>query len=172
MGYAGGSTSAPTYHSLGDHAEAIEIDFDPAVLSYDDLVAQFFASHNACRSAWSTQYRSAVFPRTPAQRASAEAAARRVAEAEGESVETAIEDFTGFSLAEDYHQKYRLRSVRAALAEFEAMFPTTEAFLASVAVTRANAFAAGYGTTLQRRDEMSQLGLSERAQGALRVAAR
>lgn len=84
-------------------------------------------------------------------------------------MQTAIEDFTGFTLAEDYHQKYRLRGVAAVEREFEALFPTRDAFLGSTAVTRANAFLAGYGTTQQRRDEVPRLGLSEGAQSLLRA---
>lgn len=172
VGYAGGTTSNPTYHSIGDHAEAIDIDFDPTILSYEELVGTFFRSHNPCRSAWSTQYRSAVFPRSDEQRAAAEAEARRVSEASGRPVETGIEDFTGFTLAEDYHQKYRLRHVSGAMAEFEAQFPTIDAFLGSVSVTRANAFAGGYGRTEQIRDDLGRLRLSQRGQAALRDASR
>ena len=138
----------------------------------------FFASHNPCSSPWSTQYRSAAFPRSPEQRRTLEAAASQVAEARGSEVQTAIEDFTGFTLAEDYHQKYRLRHVHSALAEFQAMFPTTEAFLGSVAVTKANAYVGGYGTSQDlRRDDPSkgnlgELGLSDKAQASILKAAR
>ncbi len=172
VGYAGGTTPDPTYRSIGDHAEAIGIDFDPTVISYGELVTVFFKSHNPCRDAWSTQYRSAVFPRSDAQRTAAEAAAQRVAEASGQEVQTGLEDFTGFTLAEDYHQKYRLRHVPKALAEFQQLFPTTDTFLGSVAVTRANAFAGGYGRTEERRDDMGRLGLSPEGQAALEKASR
>ncbi len=168
VGYAGGTTIAPTYRSIGDHSEAIEIDFDPERIRYSELVDLFFQSHNACGRAWSRQYRSAVFPRDDEQRAVAESAAERFAEHAGKKVATGIEDYSGFTLAEDYHQKYRLRSAGPVLAEFEALFPTSEAFLASTAVTRANAFLAGYGSTAMRRDEVPLLGLSEASQGLLR----
>ncbi|QDV05426.1 Peptide methionine sulfoxide reductase MsrA [Planctomycetes bacterium Poly30] len=172
VGYAGGTTPDPTYHSIGDHAEAIDIDFYPTVTRYEELVAVFFRSHNPCREAWSTQYRSAVFPRSKEQREAAEAEAARVARKSGGAIETGIEDFSGFTLAEDYHQKYRLRHVPRALAEFKKQFPSEEAFLGSVAVTRANAFAGGYGRTEQIRDDLGRLGLSEEGQEALRRAAR
>lgn len=100
MGYTGGEQPAPTYHSIGDHSEAVEIDFDPSVVSYD-LLEEFFASHNPCGRAWSTQYRSAVFPWSAEQRASAESMAVRVARSKSSPVTTAIEDFTFFTLAED-----------------------------------------------------------------------
>jgi len=172
VGYAGGTTPSPTYHDLGDHSEALEIDFDPTVTSYAALVDVFFQSHNPCSSPWSRQYRSAAFPRDAQQRAALEAGAARAGATRGKEVRTALEDFTGFTLAEDYHQKYRLRHVGAAAREFEGMFPTTEAFVGSVAVTKANAIAAGYGTTRELRDELGRLGLSESAQRALRDAAR
>jgi peptide-methionine (S)-S-oxide reductase len=101
-----------------------------------------------------------------------------VAEARGRAVETDIEDFTGFTLAEDYHQKYRLRRIPAAIAEYEAMFPTTEAFLGSVAVTKANAFVGGYGTSQDLRSDdpskgkLGQLGLTGEAQASVLKAAR
>lgn len=169
VGYAGGTTVAPTYRSIGDHSEAIEIDFDPERITYDDLLDAFFKSHNACGRAWSRQYRSAIFPRNDGQRESAERAAAAFAEKAGRDVVTGIEDFTGFTLAEDYHQKYRLRMATAAWDEFEAMYPTMGELLDSTAVTRANAFVGGYGTTEQRRRELPMLGLSEAARESVRA---
>ena len=148
------------------------------MLTYAELAKLFFASHNPCRTAWSTQYRSAAFPRSSEQRSVLEAAASQVAKANDEVVHTAIEDYSGFTLAEDYHQKYRLRRVSSAIQEFEAMFPTTEAFLASVAVTKANAFVGGYGTSQDLRQDdpakgrLGQLGLSPTAQAAIQRVAR
>ena len=147
-------------------------------MSYAELARQFFAFHNPCNAAWSTQYRSAAFPRSPEQRATLEAAAAKVAESKGRAVQTDIEDFTGFTLAEDYHQKYRLRRIRSAIVEFEAMFPTTEAFLGSVAVTKANAFAGGYVASRDLRSDdpskgkLGELGLSETAQASILRAAK
>lgn len=172
VGYAGGTTIAPTYRSIGDHAEAIEIDFDPTVISYEDLLAQFFGHHNSCAEAWSKQYRSAIFPHDETQRELADRAARGVAQSRGRSVQTAIEDFTSFTLAEDYHQKYRLRREPAILAEFEALFPTREAFLGSTAVTRANAFLGGEGTRELISRDLPRLGLSDSARDSLRRSIR
>jgi len=46
VGYAGGTTEGPTYKMIGDHTETIEIDYDPAVISYRELLEIFFDSHN------------------------------------------------------------------------------------------------------------------------------
>ena len=62
VGYTGGSTSSPTYHSLGNHTEALLVEFDPSVLSYEAVVKRFFASHSWSQScSRSTQYRSAIW---------------------------------------------------------------------------------------------------------------
>ena len=60
VGYAGGTTPEPTYHSIGDHSETIEIDFQPERISYSELLEIFFRSHNPRRAAFRPQYRSAI----------------------------------------------------------------------------------------------------------------
>ena len=102
------------------------------------------------------------------QRRAAERAARAVEEARGGAVATDLEDFTGFTLAEDYHQKYRLRADREVLVQYLALYPTTEAFLASTAVTRANAFAGGHGDAALVAEDLPRMGLSGSAQEGLR----
>ena len=159
--------AAPTYQSIGDHSEAIQIDFDPEVITYAELLEEFFSSHNPCRASFSVQYRSAIFPHDEAQTRAARAAALDVARMRGEPLVTDIEPFSGFTLAEDYHQKYRLRSERAVLAEFEALFPTMGELLESTAVTRANAFAGGHGKELLEQD-LPRLGLTEKTAARLR----
>jgi peptide-methionine (S)-S-oxide reductase len=114
-GYIGGTMDDPDYRSVcnGDtgHAEAIRIGFDPAQLSYSDLLAIFFATHDPTQlnrqgNDVGTQYRSAIFPETPEQ----EAAAREgIALAQAESpkpIVTTIEPFDRWWPAETYHQDY------------------------------------------------------------------
>ena len=82
VGYTGGWLENPTYHDTHDsksgHAEAIRVTFDPSVLSYEDLLDQwFFKLHdpttlNQQGNDVGTQYRSAIFPQTPEQKATAE----------------------------------------------------------------------------------------------------
>lgn len=169
MGYAGGSTSAPTYHSIGDHSETIEIDFLPEVVSYADLLAVFLRSHNPCRAAFRPQYRSAVFYRSGAQRSVADASLQQAARERDQAIETAVEEHQGFTLAEDYHQKYLLCREAPVLAEFLAIYPESDRFLHSTAVTRANAFCGGHGAELVDSD-LPRMGLSESSQARLRAA--
>ena len=118
VGYTGGWLPNPSYHDTHDsksgHAEAVRITFDPAVLSYEDLLEQwFFRLHdpttpNRQGNDVGTQYRSAIFP----QNATQEASARRVIERVSASgrwkrpVTTSIEPASTWYDAEDYHQDY------------------------------------------------------------------
>ena len=68
VGYAGGQKKDPTYRAIGDHTEAIEIEYDPTKITYGQLLHVFWNNHNACRQPWSTQYKSAIFYHDAAQK--------------------------------------------------------------------------------------------------------
>jgi peptide-methionine (S)-S-oxide reductase len=117
-GYIGGRTTNPTYKDIcgGDtgHAEAILVRFDPAVVSYEELLDIFFHVHdpttlNRQGNDVGTQYRSAIFPQSDAQRAAAEAAIVKAAALWSDPVVTTIESGTWYP-AEDYHQEYYART--------------------------------------------------------------
>lgn len=109
VGYAGGTTQGPTYRSLGDHSETIQIDYDPTEISYAELLDVFWDSHNPAYPDHSRQYMSIVFYHDEVQkRLAMETKARQEVRA-GSQVFTEIVPYTEFYLAEDYHQKYRLR---------------------------------------------------------------
>ena len=160
VGYAGGTTLAPTYRSIGDHTETLQLDFDPSVISYGELLDEFLASHNACRAPFSTQYRSAIFVHDDDQRAQAEAKLRAFESERNDKAATSVEGYGGFTLAEDYHQKYRLRRDRALAAELEERYPELQDFVDSPTVTRANAFVAGYGDEGLRSRDLPRMGLT------------
>lgn len=118
VGYTGGWLENPTYDDTHDsksgHAEAIRITFDPSVLSYESLLEDwFFKLHdpttlNRQGNDIGTQYRSAIFPQTPEQKATAERVKARV-DASGKwknPVTTSIEPPSTWYSAEDYHQDY------------------------------------------------------------------
>ena len=114
-GYIGGTLPDPTYKQVcgGDtgHAEAVRVTFDPDVIAYGDLLDIFFATHDPTQlnrqgGDVGTQYRSAIFPQSEAQRGEAEAAiARATADHDGRVV-TTIEPDAPWYPAEDYHQDY------------------------------------------------------------------
>ena len=116
-GYAGGELANPTYEQVGSgqtgHAEAIQVYYDPAVVSYKTLVSAFFIGHDATSlnrqgPDVGTQYRSIAFYRTPSEKATIEAAIRQE-NASGRysrPIVTQVEPFKVFYPAEVYHQGY------------------------------------------------------------------
>ena len=122
-GYAGGRAPNPTYDQVcgGDtgHAEVVRVEFDPAVLSYADLLGVFFSIHdpttlNRQGNDVGTQYRSVIYAQTPEQRAEAE---RVIADLGREGlwrspIVTEIADAAPFYPAEGYHQEYFERNGR------------------------------------------------------------
>jgi peptide-methionine (S)-S-oxide reductase len=116
-GYAGGDRVNPTYREVctgaTGHAEVIQITFDPAVISYRDLLGVFFTMHdpttlNRQGGDVGTQYRSAIFYHSPEQRTTAEQVIEELTAAAvwDEPIVTEITPYTTFYPAEDYHQDY------------------------------------------------------------------
>ena len=114
-GYTGGNVADPTYKQVceGDtgHAEAIRVTFDPDVVSYDDLLDIFFATHDPTQlnrqgNDVGTQYRSAVFPQDEEQERRARAGIERANGDQGGRIVTTIEPNGPWYPAEDYHQQY------------------------------------------------------------------
>jgi peptide-methionine (S)-S-oxide reductase len=114
-GYIGGHVDNPTYRQVcgGDtgHAEAIRIGFDPAQVSYADLLDIFFATHDATTlnrqgNDVGTQYRSAIFPETVMQEEQANQAIARAAADSPRPIVTTIEPLATWYPAETYHQDY------------------------------------------------------------------
>jgi peptide-methionine (S)-S-oxide reductase len=137
----------PTYHDLADHSEAFQVDFDPAKLSYDQLLREIWANRRG-GSGHGGQYREAVFCGDAEQ----EAAAQRL------GIPVPIITGARFYLAEDYHQKYYLRHDRTLIAELADYTPRE--LVESTVAARLNGYLAGRGLLAQLHDELPRLGLS------------
>ena len=174
MGYAGGTKKQPTYYHLGDHTETVQVDFDPTVISYDELLEIFWAGHDPTRQAWSRQYMNVIFYHNDEQRRLAEASQAKVAARSRGPVRTAVLPATDFTLAEDYHQKYYLRQAGGLWREVSRFYPKLSDLVNSKAAARLNGYVAGYGSAAQLEEELPGLGLSPEAAGQLlaRVRAR
>ena len=170
MGYAGGTTPNPTYESIGDHSEAIEVEFDPAQISYRDLLDVFWSGHDPSRRSFSRQYRPAVFWSGEEQRRLAETSRREVASHSARMIETPVEPLRGFTPAEDYHQKYYLRSERAIASSLRRVYADEREFAASTAAARINGYLGGHGGPARLAGEIDALGLSGDARAALVAA--
>ncbi len=114
-GYIGGTVPDPTYKQVcnGDtgHAEAVRVTYDPAVVSYAEILDMFMGTHDPTQlnrqgNDIGTQYRSAIFPLNETQAAEAEAAIARANAERGGKVVTTIEGPAQWYPAEDYHQEY------------------------------------------------------------------
>jgi peptide-methionine (S)-S-oxide reductase len=133
----------PTYHSLGNHSESIEIDYDPTVVSYEDLLTIFWEGHDPGARPWSTQYKAAVFYHNDGQKKLAEKSRERIETTRKIKVRTEIVPFTTFWLAEAYHQKYSLRAQSDIMDELRKIYPSDEAFVNSTVTARANGYLNG-----------------------------
>jgi peptide-methionine (S)-S-oxide reductase len=163
VGYAGGTKKNPTYHDLGDHTETIQMDYDPAVISYEQLLDVFWDSHDAASRSWSRQYMSIIFFHHDEQKRLAGESRDREAARTKSTIVTEIRPADDFYRAEDYHQKFRLRSERDLLQEFAAIYPLERDFVDSTAVARVNGYLDGYGTLADLQAELPILGLSSQA---------
>jgi peptide-methionine (S)-S-oxide reductase len=116
-GYSGGHTENPTYQQVCSettgHAEVVHIEFDPAELSFADLLRVFFAVHdpttlNRQGNDVGSSYRSAIFYHSAEQKETAEAVIKEVNDAKiyDNPIVTEVTAFDKFYSAEDYHQEY------------------------------------------------------------------
>ena len=160
VGYAGGKKKDPTYRSIGDHSETIQIDFDPTRISYKQLLFVFWQSHDPTQKSWSRQYMSAIFYHNDAQRRLALETKAFEEERRNRKIQTEIVSFDRFYLAEDYHQKYELRRHTDLMREFKAMYPRDIDLINSTAAARANGYLGGYGTPAEIKATIENLGLS------------
>ena len=170
VGYAGGRKQNPTYYNLGDHAESVQVDYDPAQTSYEQLLAVFWATRNHCAQEGSRQYMSAVFYRNDVQKKLALETRDREQARRSAHIATEVLPEMGFYVAENYHQKYLLRHEASLMREFQSMYPDPRDFMNSTAAARVNGYLGGHGSMEMIRKETDQFGLSTEArQRLLRV---
>ncbi len=149
VGYAGGEKEDPTYRSLGDHTETVVVEYDTEEISYLDLLDIFWDNHDPRRKR-KPQYQSKIFYTSDQQKALATEALEKRPDAR-----TELETLEPFYVAEDYHQKYRLRNSRL-MKEFQEM--TTEGFRDSPLAAKANGYAAGHLTEEEYNRFREELG--------------
>jgi peptide-methionine (S)-S-oxide reductase len=117
VGYTGGNTENPTYKDVCTdatrHAEAVEVTYDPAKISYNDLLKVFWENHDPTQlnrqgPDWGTQYRSAIFYHSPEQQKAAVASKETLENSHrySKKIVTQIIPAVAFFQAEDYHQQY------------------------------------------------------------------
>lgn len=121
VGYSGGTTDHPTYEQVSSgktgHAEVVQVEFDPAVVSYEELLGVFWENHdptelNRQGPDVGTQYRSAIFYHSKEQKEAAERSKKALQESGrygSKTIATSIEPARAFWRAEEYHQQYLIK---------------------------------------------------------------
>jgi len=138
VGYAGGTKDNPTYRNIGSHTETILVEFDPAKISYSKLLDIFWNNHHYSTEGKNNQYASRIFYSSEEQKEKAEKSKSK--KQKKETVATKIHQLN-FTIAEDYHQKYRLRGSKL-MNNFSDMTP--EEFRDSPLAAKLNGYAAGH----------------------------
>ena len=167
VGYAGGITEDPTYYNLSDHSETVQIEYDLTRISYQELLDVFWEGHSPTQPAWSRQYASIIFYHDEEQRRLAQASKEQVETQCDCQVHSEIIPAAAFYLAEDYHQKYRLRASPTYMDEFAAVYPDPADLTNSTAAARVNGYLGGHGTLADLQAEIDGLGLSPEAREEL-----
>lgn len=147
-GYAGGTEDNPNYNMIGNgitrHAETVEVYYDPAVISYIQLVQVFFGSHdpttlNRQGPDRGSQYRSIAFYKNKTEKQLIEGYIQAAIDMniyQGEPITTEVTPFTKFWKAEDYHQDYERRN-------------PNNSYVRNVSVPRLNRFKENFGEFLK-----------------------
>lgn len=167
VGYAGGTSPDPTYQSIGNHSETIEITFDPSLLRYERLLELFWEGHDPGGTAYSRQYASIIFYHSAEQGRLAEQT-KAVQEAKrGRPLQTEILPAGVFTEAEGYHQKYYLQNSPALMQAARAVLPEPRDLVASTLGARLNALAGGQLSRSELELDLPALGLSPQQEKAL-----
>ena len=143
------------------------MEFDPAQVSYLELLEVFWDSHDPGYDPYLRQYRNAVFYLNEDQRQLAEESLIAVQGSSRGKVATVVEPAGEFYVAEDYHQKYLIRKAKGILQEYQAIYPDQENLVASTAVARVNGYLGCNGQPEEVEKELTRLGLSRQMQELL-----
>ena len=154
----GGRSRNPTYHNLEHHSESIEITYDPAVISYEQLLDVFWHDHNPASPPYSTQYASFIFYHDETQKTAAEASLAVIEKELGRKIYTLVRPAETFYQAEDYHQKYYIGTKQRVVKVLRSVYPDFADYVASTAAARLNGYAGGHISPGDLVNELTKLG--------------
>uniref|UniRef100_A0A1B6IBP0 peptide-methionine (S)-S-oxide reductase n=2 Tax=Homalodisca liturata TaxID=320908 RepID=A0A1B6IBP0_9HEMI len=159
VGYGGGKAPNPTYKNIQDHTEITQVDFDPKIVSYEELLDMFWKNHDPTFKT-KTQYCSLILYHSPEQKSLAEKTRDEVKKTSKDEVLTRIEPFEIFYDAEGYHQKYHLQE-HASLLPTLGFQKDDERLKTSHLAAKVNAYLVGMSTVEQFDTEVTSLGVDE-----------
>lgn len=168
VGFAGGTTPSPTYRQMADHTETIQIEFDPQIISYEEVIKEFWQNHYPNRDHYKgRQYISLLHYHTEQQRQTIKTILPEMESRLGEPIETEISSFTQFTPAEERHQKYYLKRYPKALEQLKVLYPDNGFLTDSTFAARLNGFVKGFGTKDSVLKEISQWSIGENEKACL-----
>ena len=139
-----------------DYTECIEVDYDPKVISYKELLEYFAKFHNPTGGTFSVQYRSLICYYNDEQKQAAQEWKENYEKKKNTRVSTVIQKIGDFYNAEDYHQKFLLQGQPKINKAFKGMDITE--FLNSPITTKINGYIGGYGTTSSFEEDVKEWG--------------
>ena len=143
---------------MGNHTEALQIDFDPAQITLEEIVDLFWKSHDPLRAIRSRQYMTAIWFHNEAQAHTIDMAKAAIEQKLDATILTPVMSLDVFYLAEEYHQKYRLQH-SPLMKSFNEMYPDFTDFNNSTAAARLNGFVSGHGSQQLFDDEYKAYGI-------------
>ncbi|XP_011502228.1 PREDICTED: peptide methionine sulfoxide reductase [Ceratosolen solmsi marchali] len=162
VGYAGGLKDNPAYSNLGDHTEVIDIEYDPEVITYKQLLNLFWNNHEYGLTKFvKRQYISLILYHNDEQRILAEKSRDYLQREKNEKFITEISPFRKFYPAEDYHQKYRLQQ-HPWLLENIGLKGGSEDLRNCPLAAKLNGYLVGVATLDEFERQVPSLGLSDK----------
>lgn len=157
VGYTGGTKPFPTYTSLGDHTETVQLEYDPDCTTYKDLLKMFWKNHDPT-ALHKAQYMSAIFYHDNQQKELAEQTRDEHQKTIKRKIATKILPADTFYVAEQYHQKYMLRQRHTLL---KSLGLNDEELKKSRVAARLNGYVGGFGSLKSFEAEVDELKLSK-----------
>ncbi|XP_012262170.2 peptide methionine sulfoxide reductase [Athalia rosae] len=162
VGYSGGTQESPSYRNLGDHTEVIDLDYNPEIIGYQELLNLFWNNHEyGLTTRIKRQYMSLILWHDEDQKITAEQSREKEQSQRGGSFVTELTKFERFYPAEDYHQKYRLRAHPWLLDKLR--LKSNEDILNTTLAAKLNGYLAGAVSPSEFERELPALGISEEA---------
>jgi len=166
VGYTGGTKEFPTYKSLGDHTETMQVEYDPQQTDYTELLHLFWHNHDPTARN-SPQYMSAIFYHDDEQKRLAEETMSEHQAKVARPITTKILSAETFYNAEDYHQKYLLRRNSRI---FNSLNLTDPQVITSHVAARLNGYVNGHGRMADLLNEIGSWKLNEKQEELVRDA--
>ncbi|AJD29535.1 MULTISPECIES: peptide-methionine (S)-S-oxide reductase [Clostridium] len=167
VGYTGGSTLFPTYNSIGDHLETVEIYYDSSKIAFEDLLMVFEKNHNYTTRANLLQYNSAILYNNENEKELCLNWKKSREDELTKEVSTKISPIEKFYYAEFYHQKYYVQLEPVIMSNLRSKFSTGNDLISSPLCHKLNAYLAGYRSLENLNKEIKDFNLSKDSENRL-----